>query len=73
MEVHVSDVNGPKSGQDNKRCVMEARLEGRKPTAVTHQATTLEQAVDGAANKLKRSIESTLGRESTSEQLRDHR
>ncbi len=44
------------------RCVMEARLEGRQPIAVTDQAATLDQAVRGDANKLARLIESTLGR-----------
>jgi hypothetical protein len=58
----MSDENGDKSGPNDKRCVMEARLEGRQPVAVTHQATTMEQAVDGAAHKLSRLIESTLGR-----------
>ncbi|MEO8261542.1 MAG: HPF/RaiA family ribosome-associated protein [Pseudolysinimonas sp.] len=62
IEVHLSDQNSDKSGQDDKRCMMEARLEGRQPTAVTHQAATLDDAVDGAADKLKRSLESTLGR-----------
>ena len=60
--VHLSDDNGDKSGNNNKRCVMEARLEGRQPIAVTDQAATLDQAVDGAANKLTRLIEHTLGR-----------
>ncbi len=62
VEVHLSDQNSDKSGQDDKRCMMEARLEGRQPTAVTHQAASLGDAVDGAAEKLKRSLESTLGR-----------
>jgi ribosome-associated translation inhibitor RaiA len=62
VEVHLSDENGRKSGQDDKRCMMEARVAGRQPTAVTHQAATLDQAVDGAAEKLKRSLESTLER-----------
>ena len=62
VEVHLSDDNGDKSGNNNKRCVMEARLEGRQPIAVTDQAATLDQAVDGAANKLTRLIEHTLGR-----------
>jgi len=62
IEVHLSDQNGDKSGQDDKRCMMEARLEGRQPTAVTHQAASLSDAVDGAAHKLKRSLESTLER-----------
>jgi ribosome-associated translation inhibitor RaiA len=61
IEVHLSDENGDKNGQYDKRCMMEARLEGRQPIAVTHQAATLDQAVDGAADKLTRLIESTLG------------
>ena len=62
VEVHLSDQNSDKSGQDDKRCMMEARLEGREPTTVTHQAASLGDAVDGAADKLKRSLESTLER-----------
>ena len=62
LEVHLSAVNGDKNGPADKRCMMEARLEGRQPIAVTHQAATLVQAVDGAADKLTRLIESTLGR-----------
>jgi len=67
VEVHLSDENGHKSGQNDKRCVMEARLEGRQPIAVTHHAATLHQAVDGAADKLTRLVESTI------ERLRDQR
>ncbi len=63
VEVHLSDENSDKKGgNDDMRCVMEARLEGRRPIAVTHQAATLDQTVDGAADKLTRLIESTLGR-----------
>ena len=62
VEVHLSDENGGKNGQHDKRCMIEARLEGRRPTAVTCDAATVTQAVDGAADKLKSSLESTLGR-----------
>lgn len=63
VEVQLSDENsGKKGGNDDMRCVMEARLEGRQPVAVTHEAATVDQAVDGAAVKLHRMIESTLGR-----------
>ncbi len=62
VEIHLSDENGSGFGVEDKRCMMEARREGRQPIAVTHQAATVEQAMDGAADKLKRSIESTLGR-----------
>ncbi len=67
VEVHLSDENGDKSGPDDKRCMMEARLEGRPPTAVTCEAETLAQAVAGAAAKLKSSVESKV------ERLHEHR
>lgn len=68
VEVHVSDENSDKKGgHDDMRCMMEARLEGRQPIAVTHQAASVDQAVNGAADKLNRMIESTIGR------LRDHK
>ena len=63
VEVHLSDESSHKSSQNDKRCMMEARLEGCQPIAITHHATTLDQAVDGAADKLTRVIESTLGRQ----------
>lgn len=62
VEVHLSDENGNKSGQFDKRCMMEARLEGRQPFAVTHEAATLELAIDGAAERLTHLVENTLGR-----------
>ena len=62
VEVHLSDENGPRGGANDIRCLMEARLEGRPPTAVSHQASTVDEALEGAAAKLARSIESTLGR-----------
>jgi ribosome-associated translation inhibitor RaiA len=62
VEAHLSDENSEKSGPNDKRCAMEARLEGRKSTAVTHSAATVEAALDGAAAKLARVIEHTLAR-----------
>jgi ribosome-associated translation inhibitor RaiA len=62
VEVHLADENGSKSGQDDKRCVMEARLEHHQPVVVTHHAASLHQAVEGAAHKLTRLIDSTIGR-----------
>jgi hypothetical protein len=62
VEVHLSDENARKSGQHDKRCMMEARLEGRSPVAVTDHAATLDRAVNGAAGKLGRMIESAVGR-----------
>jgi len=62
LEVHISDVNGGKFGVDDKRCVIEARLAGRTPAAVSDQAGTVDQAVDGACDKLIRHLDRTLGR-----------
>jgi ribosomal subunit interface protein len=63
VEVHLSDENSNKKvGHDDMLCMMEARLEGRRPIAVTHQAASLDQAINGAADKLTRLIEHTLGR-----------
>jgi hypothetical protein len=62
VEAHLSDTNGHKSKGDDFRCVLEARLAGLQPIAVSHQAPTIELAVTEAADKLQRSIESKLGR-----------
>jgi hypothetical protein len=62
IEVHLSDVNRHKGGADDKRCVMEARLGGLEPIVVTHNAATLPDAIDGAATKLQKTLQSTLGR-----------
>ncbi|MFH1084313.1 MAG: HPF/RaiA family ribosome-associated protein [Chloroflexota bacterium] len=63
VEVFLTDENGDrKSGTHAMRCVMEARLTGLSPIAVTHQAQTVELAVDGAVGKLERSIETILDR-----------
>jgi hypothetical protein len=68
VEVHLGDENGPKAGGNDIRCMLEARIEGRRPIAVTHHADTIQLAVHGAANDLVALIESTLGR---TEALRD--
>lgn len=73
VEVHLGDENTHKGGHDDKRCMMEVRISGRPPVAITHHAATLEQAVEGAAGKTQRLVESTIGRESTLEALRDRR
>ena len=62
VEVHLSDENGNKTAGRDKRCMMEARLEGHQPIAVTDEAETIAQAIDGAADKLKSALDSTLGR-----------
>lgn len=62
IEVHIKDQNGKKEGRNDITCVLEARLEGRQPIAVSDQADTSELAVSGAIEKLKASLETILGR-----------
>jgi ribosome-associated translation inhibitor RaiA len=62
IEVHLSDENSDKGGDKDKRCMLEARLSGLQPIAVTHQAETVALAIDGAAEKLERAIGSALGK-----------
>src|SRR5690606_4029581 len=62
IEVHLSDLNANKAGSHDKRCVMEARLESRNPVAVTHEADTVRESINGAAQKLQRLLESSLGK-----------
>lgn len=42
--------------------MIEARLEGMQPIAVTNDSNSHEQAVEGALGKLKTSLETILGR-----------
>ncbi len=63
IEVHLTDENSTdKSGPADKRCLLEARLTGLQPIAVTHQADSMQLAIDGAADKLERAIGHTLGK-----------
>ncbi|MEL7473134.1 MAG: ribosome-associated translation inhibitor RaiA [Planctomycetota bacterium] len=60
IEVHLSDVNEGKSGPDDKRCMMEARPKGLDPMVAEHHAEDLYAAIDGAAKKLQRVLDSKL-------------
>ncbi len=62
IEVHLSDENDSKEGQADKRCLLEARLEGRQPIAVSNMADNHAQAVNGAIEKLKSSLETIIGK-----------
>lgn len=63
VEAHLSDENSDtKSGALDKKCLLETRIAGHQPLAVSHQAPTMDQAVKGAMDKMKHSLDSTLGR-----------
>lgn len=62
VEVHISDENGPKDGVNAIRCLIEVRLEGRQPIAVTNHADTLPLAIEGSLAKMKASLKKILDR-----------
>ena len=62
IEMHLSDVNGVRAGENDKSCVMEVRLEHRKPMAATEESNTVSESVKGAADKLARMVKNTLER-----------
>ena len=59
VEVHLHDLNANKHGID-KRCLMEARLAGHQPIAVSHDAESVDQAVTGAVDKLEKALDHTI-------------
>lgn len=62
IEVHLRDENGAKPGPHDKRCQLEARPKGHQPISVNHTATSLEQAVEGAATKLNNALDHLYGK-----------
>ena len=67
IEVHLQDQNADKSGPDDKRCMVEARLQGRQPVSATDTADNLQSAVTGAVDKLRNVLDRAIGK------AREHR
>jgi hypothetical protein len=62
VEVQLSDENSERNGAADKRCMLEARLNGRAPLAVSHHAENQDLAFRGAAQKLLHLLEHTFGK-----------
>ena len=63
VEAHLGDANsGGKSGADDMRCMLEARVAGLKTIAVKHHAASLHLAIEGAADKLTKALDALLGK-----------
>jgi hypothetical protein len=45
--VHLCDAVGHKTSHEDKRCVIEARRDGREPIVVTHQESILAHEKGG--------------------------
>lgn len=62
VEVHIDDENSLKPGENDKRCMIEARLSGLKPIAVNAKAANVQQALDSAIDKILSALDTHLGR-----------
>jgi hypothetical protein len=63
IEVQMTDENhGARGGDGDKRCMMEARVNGRAPIAVTNYGADQNVAFRGAAEKLANALEHAFGK-----------
>lgn len=62
LEVHLSDENGAKESLEDKKCLIEARLKGRQPIAVSSLGNTYDHCVSGAILKLKAALDTIMGK-----------
>ena len=62
VEVHLSDVDKRKTGQADKRCLIEVRPAGARPLSVSAKATKMAAAVGQALGKMQRSLTTFFGR-----------
>ena len=62
LEVHIADENASKSGENDKSCMIEARIEHRQPLAVTAHAKSYEEAISDASDKIKSSLDTVFGK-----------
>jgi Sigma 54 modulation protein / S30EA ribosomal protein len=62
VEIHLSDVDGRKTGQQDKRCLIEARPAGARPLVASANATKLAPAVVEASDKMQRVLTTFFGR-----------
>jgi ribosome-associated translation inhibitor RaiA len=62
VEVHLSVEHSNHPAEQNVRCLMEARVQGHSPVAVTHRSSSVDDAVEGAGEKLRHALEHTFGR-----------
>ncbi len=65
IEMHLADEKGGKGGAEDKRCTLEARLANHQPIAVTHQAESLQLAMEGALDKLDHALNHAIGKMQT--------
>ncbi|MFC6268997.1 HPF/RaiA family ribosome-associated protein [Frigoriflavimonas asaccharolytica] len=60
FEVYFSDENSDKNTPDDKKCVIEARVKHKNPERVSHNASEIHQAFDGAVRKMKTVLDKVI-------------
>jgi len=63
IDVHFSDENGEKGGDNDKRCLIEARLKGLKPVTTSNHASNIDDALSGAIDKMVTVLDTTLDKQ----------
>ncbi len=62
VEVHLSDENGNKSGINDKKCLLEARFEGKPPIVTSDLGNSYDLALKGATEKLKHALTTVVSK-----------
>jgi ribosome-associated translation inhibitor RaiA len=62
IEVQMTDENHGAKGGADKRCMLEARVTGRTPIAVTNYGTDQNLAFRGATDKLANALDHAFGK-----------
>jgi ribosomal subunit interface protein len=62
VEVHLSDVDNQKTGQADKRCLIEVRPAGARPLSASAKATKMASAVGTALGKMQRLLTTFFGK-----------
>jgi hypothetical protein len=63
IEAHFTDENSStKSGDDDVRCLLEARLSGLDPLSISDRGPSLLQALSGAIGKLQSALDTVVGK-----------
>ena len=66
VAVHIIDENGNKTTPNDKKCVIEARVEKKQTIAVTANADSAEKAFFEALEKIQRVLDTTV------EKIKEH-
>lgn len=62
IEVHLSDENGNKESPNDKKCLLEARINGKQPLVVSALADNEVMALKSALIKLKTVLDTQFGK-----------